>query len=299
MNEHNYFERHLGTTVYLSFICEHKPLADRLAKEIFANIHKYEEIFSRFLPQSELSELNLQGERVMSDTFITVLKRSQELALLTNSVFNPLTQVAKLGYTETYSSLSNQLNTTDNTPYSSDIRLISIDTQTNRVSLAAKGRLDFGGVLKGYLANLLADEVMKSYPACTGNIINIGGDLATRGFDNVHRPFIFLLYNPLTGSELPVPITDSCLATSGTYARTWETNSGTKHHIVDAKSGQNSASDLISVSIITKDGALAEALCKLFLISGTKKAVDLLPPEKYDYQYFTVNSKGESDDNIT
>lgn len=298
MNEYSYLERHMGTDVSLSFVCKEVIMADTIAAETFITIREYEQRFSRFLPNSELSRLNTYGTLVVSSEFIQVLKKSIELNLLTAGAFNPLLQVRALGYTKNYNDLAGISTEISFTTYNTDVHKIAIDSSTNTVTLDKKQQLDFGGVLKGYLANKLADEIVAMYPECQGLIINIGGDLVTRGCDALHAPFIFELYNPVTGEEIQIPLTNMSLATSGTYARYWQADTGRLHHIVNPDNLQNPDNNQVAVSIIHHDGAVAEALAKLFLVRGIAEATTLLVPEKFHYQYFVVSNTGKVSTNI-
>ncbi len=292
MNEFSYLERHMGTDVSLTFVCKEVAMADSVATETFATIHDYELRFSRFLPDSELSCLNQQGTLTVSTDFIAVLEKSIELYTFTAGAFNPLLQVRALGYTNTFADIRNTTSTLAPITYNTDLEKITINHTTHEVSLHANQQLDFGGLLKGYLATKLADDITKSYPACTGAIINIGGDIATRGLDELHEPFIFELYNPVTGEEIPTILTNTALATSGTYARLWQTSEGKRHHIIDATSLQNPTQNLVAVSIVHRDGAMTEALTKLFLVTGVTGALKRAPANRYQYQYFAVSSDG-------
>lgn len=291
MKEYTYEQRHMGTDTVLSFICPTQSLADAIATSIFAQIREAEAEFSRFLPQSTLSTLNATSQAVVSQLFIEVLETALSLHALTAGVFNPLVQVATIGYTKPLDSLPATVPLTNST-YNTDVHAIKIDRRTARVTLQPGQQLDFGGILKGFLATKLANYVMATYPECTGCIINLGGDLATRGLDELHEPFIFLLYNPVTNEEIEIPLTDTSLATSGTYARYWQTNKGLRHHIVDAKTRTNPTSNLISASIIHSSGAVSEALTKLFIINGIQGAIDTLAPQHISYSYFCVATNG-------
>lgn len=288
----------MGTDVSLSFVCEEVAMADVIASETFAAIHNYELRFSRFLPDSELSRLNTEGTLIVSPEFATVLEKCIILHTLTAGAFNPLVQVTTLGYTQTFKKLADT--TTELSPivYDTDLQKITIDRTTNTITLANNQQLDFGGVLKGYLATKLADAVVSTYPACAGVIINIGGDLATRGYDEFHEPFIFELYNPVTREEVPTVLTDTALATSGTYARSWQTSDGQRHHIVDSVSQQNPSQNLVASSIIHHDGAVAEAITKLFLAVGITEALSRISADKYHYQYFVVSEDGNISTNV-
>ena len=291
----------MGTTSSLSFVCQSQAEADRIAEYVFRTITEYENRFSRFIPDSELSILNTQGRlSTPSPEFIAVFKRCIELAELTGNNFNPLVQVKTLGYN---SSLPNttpgQIHTELPLTYNSDLSLCYLDTTETEIKLGPNQQIDVGGMLKGYLAAKIADEVVAAYKNCVGCIINIGGDLATRGLDELHQPFIFYLYNPITGIETPVPIINQSLATSGTYARKWNTTTGTKNHIVDSQTHENPTTGLVAVSIITDDGSYCEALTKLFLTRGITDATNLLSPQIYNYQYYVVTNEGKTISTIT
>jgi len=301
MKEYSYEERHMGTAVSLSFVCPNQITADTMAHSAFTIIKNYEQRFSRFLLTSELSQLNQAGTSIVSAEFLTVLKRSLEMATLTKNNFNPLLQVKLLGYTDSYSQLKTNpsKNILPYVSYNTDHTQCDIHEKTSRVTLKQNQQLDFGGILKGYLATEIADIVMDMNDTCTGCIINIGGDLATRGVDELHQPFIFHLYNPITGIELPIAITNKSLATSGTYAREWQTDDGIKNHIVDEHTHRNPKTDIVAVSIIADDGALTEALTKLFLTRGVNEAITIVSPHLYHYQYFVCLKSGETNSTIT
>jgi FAD:protein FMN transferase len=294
MNEYSYREHHMGTVVSLSFVCTDEMTADKMAHYAFAVINEYERCFSRFLTESELSHLNQHGYGTVSTTFMHVLKRSIELATLTHGHFNPLLQVKALGYDTTYQKLTvhTEISPLHPTTYNKDLHACYVDSSSNFIALGPNQQLDFGGILKGYLSELLADTLMHDFPDCAGLIVNLGGDLTTRGTDTLHNPFIFLLYNPITGEEFPVPLTNTSLATSGTYARQWQSVAGPQHHIVDPITHMNPDTSVTSVSIITPDGGLAEALTKLFLTTDLTSALTTLPPSVYQYQYFIVYTDG-------
>ncbi len=289
----------MGTTITLALVCASKATADAIAQKTFATISNYEQKFSRFLVNSELSKINREKKSKVSDEFIQVLEKSLEMTQKTFDGFNPLVQVATLGYTKPYEYIKETIQKTDNAPYSTDITEIKIDKNNHKVSLGDTQQLDFGGILKGYLSELLADTIIGDQNNIQGCIVNIGGDLSVRGFDNIHKPFIFFLYNPITGAETPVTIKSGSLATSGTYKRKWSTTNGENNHIVDTNTRSNPKNNLVSVSIITKSGAEAEALCKLFLNKGLAESLKVAPPEENNYLYFVTENNGTTKHNLT
>lgn len=281
MEEYAFEEKHFGTSAVISIVCPSFVEAKKLANDGFLQMATAEKIFSRFLPDSELSKLNKLGTYCVSAIFIELLEIALKLTKDTHSAFNPLTQVANLGYTKTFEALANEIKTLDQSPYRTDIDAITIDRKTNTVTLAPTQQLDFGGIAKGFMAEKIARGIKESSPECLGVIVNLGGDLYTFGLNVEEKPFTFYIFNPITKTELPLTVTNQALATSGTYKRKWETDSGQVHHLVDPNTHLNPDTQIISSSIIHKSGATAEAWTKYYLINDLKE--DLSPPEGLTY----------------
>lgn len=273
----------MGTEVAISIVTELESEATAIASHTFAEIAEAEAIFSRFQPESELSQLNRLKILTVSSIFIDVLKKAIDLHTMTNQAFNPLVQVARLGYQANFEQIKVQDQIADKSPYNLDVSLISLNETSRTVSLAEDQELDFGGILKGYLADKLAREIIKNNPSCHGVIINIGGDIHTEGYEANGDPFTFYLFNPISKTETPIALINTSLVSSGTYKRKWLTNEGPRHHIVAPDGISNPESDVVSASVIYEDGATAEAFAKYLLINGPDSIDQKLLPEDMLY----------------
>ncbi len=282
MKEFEFTERVMGTDLSIALVTSAEDDATTIFKESYAALRAYEAQFSRFLPTSELSLLNLERSRVVSPFCIELLTRAHELYQETHGYFNPLVQIERFGYTKTYETLKNGTHTQDSTPYNIDFDAVVIDQGTRTVTLIEDQKLDFGGFLKGHLAEVEAKRIMATYPRVTGVIVNIGGDIHTRGLDEHEHPFLFEIENPTTGIPITVPLTNTSLATSGTYTRTWEASGTLMHHILARDGTHNPDTQVISASSIHPHGAYAEAFAKTLLMLEPD-ALAVLTREKMKY----------------
>jgi thiamine biosynthesis lipoprotein len=63
---------------------------------------------------------------------------------------------------------------------------------------------------------------------------------------------------------------EAAMATSGTDYRRWQHQDQMVHHILDPCTGRPASSDLVSVTVLAKEAAYAEAWAKAALIMGSQ-----------------------------
>ena len=69
-------------------------------------------------------------------------------------------------------------------------------------------------------------------------------------------------------------ISDKAVITSGGYERYFEQDGVTYHHIIDPTTGYPADSGLLSVSIVSADGTMCDALSTSLFIMGKDKAIE-------------------------
>ncbi len=268
MKEFEFTERIMGTSLSIALVTENEAQATLLFNDSHARLSAYETQFSRFIPTSELSILNKMRSHTVSPLFISILNDAKKLYLETDGYFNPLLQIERFGYTSTYESVKESSHGKNSEPYNIDLNCVDINTETNVVTLVSDQKLDFGGFLKGYLAEYEATYIHNNNPDVHGVIVNIGGDIHTRGVDEYGDSFIFEIENPIRGDTISVPMRNTSLATSGTYGRTWVAGNEHMHHILARDGTHNTDKNIVSTSVIHKHGGTAEAYAKaLFSLS--------------------------------
>ncbi len=292
MQEFTHTGKAMGTDFSITIVCESEEVARALFEGAGNTINAYEARFSRFLPESELSHLNTVRTMTVSPEFLEVLLEAQKLFTLTRGVFNPLVQISRLGYTTTFDTLKNTTpSLSEDENYDIDFSTTTIDAETRSVILSGGQKLDFGGFLKGFLAEKIAKEIIQSTVAPQGVIVNLGGDIHTRGLDAENAPFLFSIYNPITQKDdVHIPLRDTSLATSGTYKRIWGHVEAPIHHILDPSGTQNPDSNIVSASVIHQSGGMSEACAKVFLATGIEEGTRIL--QGHSMRYVIITNKG-------
>lgn len=297
MKEFEYNGKAMGTEYSVAVVCGSKELAAKAYGIAKDDIEAYEARFSRFLPTSELSILNETKNIIVSDIFLDATLTAYQLFSETRGIFNPLVQIARFGYNKTFDDIKSDGSVDDESPYDIDFSSTVIDRQTSRVRLNEGQKLDYGGFLKGYLAEIIAKKIKSYSQDVAGVIVNLGGDIHTQGLDRNGNKFVFNIYNPILKNEdIEVTLYNQSLATSGTYKRSWLKSGQKTHHILDASGEQNPESDIVSASVIHEDGAAAEAYAKVFLSLGHENALKLLGAK--DISFVIVDNSGQVTKNI-
>ena len=151
-----------------------------------------------------------------------------------------------------------------------------LEEESRQASLQREGqRLDLGAIAKGYSCDLLR-EVCQKYKITKG-YISLGGNMMVLDDSKEMR---FGLQDPLSGGEASAiasfSLEGQTMATAGGYERYFEQDGIRYCHIINPHTGWPAETDLLSVSVITPDGALADALSTALFLMGREKALEFL-----------------------
>lgn len=153
----------------------------------------------------------------------------------------------------------------------------NLNLEGNTVSLTNDATVDFGGIAKGYIADLIKRDLIKN--GVQSGIINFGGNVLTIGAKPSGEPWTIGVRDPEDemGSSMGVlDVTDKTVVTSGTYERYFEEDGKTYHHILDKRTGYPSTSPLYSVTIVAEKSLDADALSTGAFILGPEKGLELI-----------------------
>lgn len=244
-------------------------------KKLEDKINELDDMLSTGKETSEVSRLNRGGEAVLSPTMANLVKRSLDIYKKTDGLFD----ITIYPLMELWGFPTKNYRVPSEKEIEEKLKLVGSDKidfneETRKISFKNKGmEIDFGGIGKGYitdeLVKILTDEKVESA------IINLGGNV----FGFRKKPDGSLWNIAIRDPNEPdkymaaIRLEDSAVITSGGYERYFEENGVIYHHILDPRTGKPSESGLKSVSIISKDGTLADALSTSLFIMGEEKAI--------------------------
>ena len=262
--------------------------ADKILDTAFNILTSIDSLLSMYNPESEISKVNSKSGiaplKVNSMTFEAV-SEAKKYHTLTKGVFNPLigsvTKLWKIGQKNKDASFDRAPSKSelDNAIKLSDINNLELlDSDSKEIFLKSKGSvIDLSGIAKGFASQKISEYLLKS--GISSALINLGGNIQVIGKNKRNQNWVIGIRNPLSPSgktAMILNVTDCAVITSGNYER-YRTINGKKYsHFFDPSSGQSVNSDLLSVTLISEDGTLADALATSFMIMGFEKSKEII-----------------------
>lgn len=161
-----------------------------------------------------------------------------------------------------------------------------------RIFLPAGMQLDLGAAGKGYALDKLRDSLKES--EIGGAVISLGGSVLTYGGKPDGTDWKVGILNPLDTAEYIGILSlkgQWCVSTSGDYERYVEADGALCHHIIDPATGMPADSGVHSVTILTRNGLLSDALSTACFVLGAEKGMKLA--QEYGAEALFVTFEGE------
>jgi thiamine biosynthesis lipoprotein len=232
--------------------------------------HNVENALSRFLPGSELSQLN-RTRRVpfmASDVLFEAVMTADRFFHETDGLFNPYLgcDLCRIGYDRSFEKIRTGSLVVDDRVF--PIPHAPADVNPSMRSITMHGSsIDLGGIGKGWAAQKAADQLRKRRPyggiAAGGDII-VWGRPKKKWTISISRPESW--NKNLCSFELDQ---SAGVATSSTLGRSWADREGTVyHHILDPRTHLSAHSDLVQISVLAADLCTAEVYAKCLIVLG-------------------------------
>jgi thiamine biosynthesis lipoprotein len=250
-----------------------------------SEIQRIEQLLTTFSDDSETNRVNqnagISPVVVSTETF-NLIERSLRISQVTQGAFDI-----------TYGSIDKRLwnfdqhmtALPDKEKAKNMVRLINyqnviLDREKSTVFLKEKGmRIGFGGIGKGYAAEQ-AKRVMRGHGVTSG-VVNASGDLTAWGLQPNGNPWTVGIANPDAKHEVfsYMSITDMAVATSGNYEKFVMIGGKKYSHTINPRTGLP-VTGIKSVTIITTNAEIADAMATPVMIMGIKTGLDMIDQMK-------------------
>lgn len=274
------YEKLLGTVCFVNLFEDGK---EDYYDEIFARLKAIDNEFNLSKGFSDLYRLNTFGgskDVGVSEDVVKVLEASQKVSEITGGAFDvSIGPFVKLWRVNTdYPHVASQEEIDEIHPLV-DYRKIFLNSQEHTVRFAETGMsLNFGGIAKGYAA----DEIVKicEKHKISKAVIDLGGNIYVYGKKSKKELWNVGIKNPESPDSMPlikISVPQISVVTSGVYERYFDVGKKHYHHILSPFTGAPVENDLSSVTVISENSMLADALTTAFFIIGKEESLRLIP----------------------
>ncbi len=256
-------------------------------------INRLDKLLSVQNENSEIFKLNRDKSINASADTVTLLKRAMNFYTLTDGAFDittePLTRA--WGF---YSGLEKRVpsqNEIDNALKTVGAEHINIDNKN--ITLDENTSLDLGGIAKGY-ASAKTAQIFKENGVSSA-LISLGGNVRVVGSKPDGSDWSVAITDPDDNSKQvgTLAVRDTAVVTSGSYQRYFEENGHIYHHIIDTETGYPAQSGLKSVTVVSEDDTLADALSTGLFVMGLEKSSKLYSKNSALFGAVFVTDKNE------
>nr|WP_294665035.1 FAD:protein FMN transferase [uncultured Blautia sp.] len=267
-------------------------------------VKRLDELLSAQNEKSEVYALNEKGSLAVADDLASLVERGKEIYQETDGLFDDtIYPVMNLwGFP------------TGNYHVPSDARIkdalalvdgekVDVQVQDSRkqVILGANQQIDLGGIAKGYTGEKLT-EIFQKY-GVTSALVSLGGNIQAIGAKPDGSSWRVGIRDPKGGQQDYIgvlSVKDEAVVTSGGYERYFEENGKVYIHIIDPRKGYPADGDLLSVTIVSKDGTLADGMSTALYIMGFENASQFWRQHRkeFDVILITTDNKIYVSDNL-
>lgn len=251
---------------------------DKKAGEIvFSEAKRIENLLSKYIPESEISQLNRTGRLKVSPETFYIIKRSKEFWQETGGAFDitvaPLVDI--WGFSDQKHKVPSEGLIKDT------LRLVGSDKiilheKDNMVEFKFSGmKIDLGAIAKGFALDCAVTKLKeKNISSC---LINAGGQIYALG-KGPEGNWRVAIQNPRQRqvSKIIELEKEESVSTSGDYEQFFFDNGKRYSHILNPLTGYPADSGIFSVTIVADSGLTADALSTAVFVLGKTKGTELV-----------------------
>lgn len=250
----------MGTTVHVCVVDDHED-AGLAAGIAHAAVAEVDAALSRFRPTSDVARLNAAPGRWVpaGEHLVAVAEAAEDYRRLTRGVFDATLPAADAGAADALPRLH-----------------LRRDGDRWSARLEPGCRLDFGGIAKGYAADLARDRCAAR---ASGVLVSVGtSSVALAGRPPRRAAWRIALSSPwdaVTETLGYVETPGGSFSMSGARGVRMSSAPMVAAHVVDPRTGRPARTDVCAVGVLAADGMRGEALSTAALVLGREQGMTL------------------------
>jgi thiamine biosynthesis lipoprotein len=256
-------------------------------------INRIESLLSKTKTESEIYSLNNKTSDTVSPETEELLNTALKLGEETNGAFDiTIAPVVELWGFPDKNFRVPETDELNKALESVDYKNITFEN--GKVNIKNNSQIDLGGIAKGFtsdgLMKLFAENGVKS------GLVSLGGNVQAIGTKPNGDMWNVAIQNPFDESGESyigaVKIADKAVITSGGYQRYFVYDDVKYHHIINPETGYPANSGLVSVTIVSENGTLADGLSTSLYVMGLEKSIELWKTHNdFDVVFVTENNE--------
>ena len=258
--------------------------------EIKNTLKKANKILSNWDKDSEISIINKTDKTTaikISDELNEVFKTAKEINAKSNGFFDltldPIIELWGFGYKSKQMQIIPKDNQIKNIlSLIGQKSFLKMNFDNNELIKKNKDiKINLSSIGKGYGIDLIGKKLDQL--GINNYIINIGGDILTKGYNSKKENWVIGIENPNLKEKLIkeiVNLTNKGLATSGDYKNFFTKDGKRYSHIINPKTGKPIMHSTKSVTVIHENSMKADGWATAFLALGSLEGLKIADKEK-------------------
>ncbi|WP_198244757.1 FAD:protein FMN transferase [methane-oxidizing endosymbiont of Gigantopelta aegis] len=269
-----------GTSYHISFW---KPGVDSTAlkQQVDQELARLDKLLSNYRPDSVIEQFNAFSKSEpfeVGEEFVQLVKKAQQVSKKTDGCYDitskPLFSLWAFNTDHPVKPADDALQQTQQRIGYQNLEIVDATHLRKRLPQL---EIDIASIAQGYsvyrIGQILLQNKIENY------LVEIGGELETRGQKPGNKPWRVAIERPLPGQTrlhkiLTIKRHDAvAVMTSGTYRHFFDQNGQRFSHILDARTGRPVTHNTVSVTLIHDDATIADAWSTALLCVGAEKGL--------------------------
>lgn len=268
-----------GTTYHITY---ENTVGRNLSQEVDTRLDNFNKIFSIYDTTSIISQINRNSyTSSLPPMFEDLINVSYKIYKESNGAFDitvgPLVRAWGFG--------PDTKKMPSKTTIDSLRKLVGMDKIKIKNGIFTKAdayiKIDVNGIAQGYSVDLISKFLdsleIKNY------MVEIGGELRAKGKNGKGKLWRIGIDKPVEGNDSPgeklqaiINIENISVSTSGNYRKFYIENGVKYSHTIDPFTGYPAKNTLLSVTIVTDECAVADAVATACMVMGLEKSIAFL-----------------------